>query len=90
MIIFLRFLENDIHVLGRLYDPLHFDHQGAYVCCYRILLYPISSKYHQGVANLNLCEKDTFASGEIRSHGSTLRLSNTAIVRTEIRSFMDK
>ncbi len=46
---------------------LLFDHQGAHVCCYRILLYPISVKYHQAVVNINLCEIGTLVSGEIRS-----------------------
>jgi hypothetical protein len=78
MIIFLRSVEKNIHIFGRLYDPLLFVHRGSPVCYYRIPSYSISSKYHQAVVNINLCQTDTLVSGEIRSHGSILR------------SFMDK
>ncbi len=90
MIIFLRSVENDIHVLGRLYDPLLFVYRGAPVCYYHIPSYSISCKYHQAVVNINLCQTDTLVSGEIRSHGSILRSCNSVIVCTEIRLFMNK
>jgi hypothetical protein len=91
MVVFLRSVENDFFVLGRLHDPLRFGHRGAPVCCYRISSYLISSKYHQTVVNINPCQANTLVIGEIRRFSSpVLRSYNSVIVCAEIRSFMDK
>jgi hypothetical protein len=65
MIVFLRYAENYIHLLGKLYNPLLFGHRGADVWYYRIPSYSISSKYHQAVVNINPFQTDTLASAEI-------------------------
>ena len=66
MAIFLRSVENDLLVLGRLCDFLIFGHRGAPVCCYRIPSYLISSKYHQTVVNINLRQANTLVIEEIQ------------------------
>ncbi len=60
---------------------LFFDDKGAPVCCYRILSYLISSKYHQTVVDINRCQTDTVVIGEIWSF-----INNIARIRLSFYS----
>ena len=89
--IILHSVENDVHVLGTLYDLLLFGHRGTPVSYYRILSYPVSSKYHQAVVNINPCQTDTRNQRNTAfRNGLVVQSYNSLIVSAEMRPFMGK